>query len=62
MKSEFLASLKFSLSFLSSLVATASAAFPLGHRMMGIVPRVTHTENKLSTICKGRFLYLRRFR
>ena len=34
------------------LVATASAALPLGQRMMGTVPRVTQTEKRLSTICE----------
>ena len=51
-KSEFLASLRFSLSFLSSLTATASAALPLGQRMIGIVPKVTQTAKRESTICK----------
>jgi hypothetical protein len=39
-----------SLSFLSSLAAIISAAPPLGHRMMGIVPCVTTTLNSPLTI------------
>mmetsp|Transcript_4480 Transcript_4480/g.12208 ORF Transcript_4480/g.12208 Transcript_4480/m.12208 type:complete len:281 (-) Transcript_4480:614-1456(-) len=41
---------KESLSFWSSSPATCSAAPPLGHRMMGTTPRVTHTLNRPSTM------------
>ena len=52
MNNEFLVSLRFSLSFLSNLIATASAALPFGQRIMGTFPNVTHTANNPSTTCE----------
>jgi hypothetical protein len=42
--------LRWSRSFRSSSDATISAAPPLGHRMMGKLPRVAHTLKSPATI------------
>lgn len=50
LNNEFLGSRTFSLSFLSSLSATISAAFPLGQRIIGTEPILSIGQYSLSNI------------